>query len=63
MDKYYVIENINYEMKTFYLEQNTKKIKDKLNLTKIPNPPKIKKTMKRNQSRDNFIKYQWPWLI
>tara|TARA_B110000285_G_scaffold233427_1_gene307211 strand:+ start:3525 stop:3710 length:186 start_codon:yes stop_codon:yes gene_type:complete len=21
------------------------------------------KTMKRNKSNDNFIKFQWPWLI
>ena len=49
-------------------------INKKLELEKIFNksnkstkPDKVKdpspKTIKRNISRDNFMKFQWPWII
>jgi len=35
--------------------------------TKSTKPDKVKdpspKTIKRNISRDNFMKFQWPWII
>ncbi len=33
---------------------------------KVPDPspsPRTKATMKRVKSRDNFIKFQWPWIL
>ena len=33
---------------------------------KVPDPspsPRTKATMKRVKSRDNFFKFQWPWIL
>ena len=61
MDKYYVVQKINSEMKDLKLKQDNTKLNSKKIEIKIPDPSP--KTMKRNKSRDNFIKYQWSWTI
>ena len=63
MDKYYVIAKINSEMKEMKLEQDNTKLEStkKSKIIKIPDPSP--KTIRRNKSRDNFLKYQWSWTI
>ena len=38
---------------------NSKKSPKSKKIIKDPSP----KTMKRNSSRDNFMKFQWPWIL
>ena len=66
MDKYFLVARINSEMKGYYLERDSK-ITTNTQESKT-SPPEIRnidspKTMKRINSRDNFIKYQWSWTL
>ena len=49
------------DMKDMKLKQvlNDKLSKGKIHEILDPSP----KTMKRNKSRDNFIKFQWSWIL
>ncbi len=48
-------------MQTVQKEDEIKKSKSPELIKKIPDPSP--KTMKRVKSRDNFIKFQWPWIL
>ena len=71
MDKYYISINTDTEMKALHLVKDPTKKSDILSysgkqhnsseISKIPDPSP--KTMKRNKSRDNFIKFQWSWTL
>ena len=40
------------------IKKESSKIKDKV---KSPRP--LKRTKSRNKSTENFLKFQWPWII
>ena len=48
-------------MQTVQKEDEIKKSKSPELIKKIPDPSP--KTMRRVISRDNFIKFQWPWIL
>ena len=60
MDKYYIVAKINSEVKNLNLEKE-RVVLNSPKLKKIPDPSP--KTMKRNKSRENFIKFQWSWTL
>ena len=63
MDKYYLVAKINDKYKDLPLEKDNKHTKYILNSNSKNNHDPSPKTLKRNKSRENFIKYQWAWII
>ena len=64
MDKPVLLNVIN-DIKNKYENKkiNSKKeffLKDKINLKNIQSP---KKVLRKNISTDNFMKFQWPWIL
>ena len=52
MDKFYLmIDHMN--------EENIKKLSDKIKSQYASSP----KTLRKIISNENFIKYQWPWIL
>jgi len=66
MEKYYLAAKINDKCKDLPLEKDNKHDKYGnyiLNSNSKNNPDPSPKTLKRNKSRENFMKFQWGWVI
>ena len=60
MEKYYIVINKSVKNVSNKLEkEDTIKQSPKIQIIPDPSP----KTMRRNKSRDNFMKYQWAWTL
>ena len=54
-----ISNDINKKLELEKIFNKSNKFPKSEKVIKDPSP----KTMKRNISRDNFMKFQWPWII